>query len=33
MVASQEAFTCDETLDTIVEIRLRKAPPGGWSKK
>jgi hypothetical protein len=32
MVASQEALTIDGTLENVVEIRLRRAPPGGWTK-
>ena len=31
IVASGEAWLLDETLDTVVEIRLRRAPPKGWS--
>jgi len=31
MTASQEAIAFDETLENVVEIRLRRAPPGGWS--
>jgi hypothetical protein len=30
MTASQEALTKDPTLETVVEIRLCRAPSGGW---
>ena len=33
MIASQEALTIDGTLENVVEIRLRRAPPGGWKKE
>ena len=33
IVAGGEAWLLDETLDTVVEIRLRRAPPKGWSGK
>lgn len=30
VVASPQAYTMDETLKTVVEIRLRRPPPSGW---
>ena len=32
VAASDQSWTLDPTLDTVVEIRLRPAPAGGWSK-
>ena len=32
-VASDQSWTLDDTLDTVVELRLRTPPPGGWPKK
>jgi hypothetical protein len=30
IVASGDSWALDETLDTVVEVRLRRAPPEGW---
>jgi hypothetical protein len=30
MVAAQETLQIDNTLENVVEIRLRRPPPGGW---
>jgi hypothetical protein len=32
VAASDQSWTLDPTLDTVVEIRLRPAPVGGWIK-
>jgi hypothetical protein len=33
VVASDQSWTLDDTLDRIVEVRLRTSPAGGWPKE
>ena len=32
VVACEQSWTLDDTLDTVVELRLRPAPINGWNK-